>query len=385
MALGFSREGDDPGRFQGEQIALQRITYLSPSVAYQVNERLSVGLSIGFSHMGMGIQQDMRTPNDLVALTGDESIQQLACGVPGLDVLAGIFLNICNGEISPFESIGEMNINMEERLSPTYNLGVQWEPYDWLRFGAVYQSGAKMSLSGRYAMKYDPDFFEFLEGFTGNRGLPSIFGQALVGTPSGKIEETGKAYLDMEFPAHFSIGTGIDLTPRLTMNIDAKWTDWEVWDEFVIEFDRELAALQFARILAPGDVTSAPTSLTMNRGYESVWSWAVGFEYDWNSRLSLRAGYENRPSAIPDDKADVLAPIGDAHLFGLGFGYQWDKDSVVDFGFQYLYSRQKIPAGTSCNANCDGLTDVIYNPYAGLDIENSVDAYVFSLTYRTTF
>ncbi|WP_281648288.1 outer membrane protein transport protein [Parendozoicomonas sp. Alg238-R29] len=385
MALGFKRSGDDPGRFQGEELALQRITYLSPSIAYQVNDKLSVGLSIGFSHQAMGIQQDMRTPNDLVALTGNDAIQELACGIPGVDIFVGIFLYICSGEIGPFQSIGEMTIEMEERLSPTYNIGFQWEPYDWLRVGAVYQSGAEMSLSGNYAMKYDKGFYDFIQGFTGQRGLPSVFGQALVGTTSGKIEETGKAYLDMEYPAHFAIGASIDLTPKLTVNLDAKWTDWDVWDEFKIEFDRELAAMQFARILAPGQVSAAPTYLSMPRGYKSVWSWAVGMEYDYTSRLSLRAGYENRPSAIPEDRADVMAPLGDAHLIGLGFGYQWDKESVVDVGFQYMWSDQKIPAGTSCNANCDGLTDVIYNPYAGLDIETSVRAYIFSLTYRTRF
>lgn len=45
MALGYSRDSDsDPGRYQGRQVSLQRITYFSPSLAYQVNDELSVGL-----------------------------------------------------------------------------------------------------------------------------------------------------------------------------------------------------------------------------------------------------------------------------------------------------------------------------------------------------
>ncbi|MCP6082627.1 outer membrane protein transport protein, partial [Klebsiella pneumoniae] len=51
MALGYSRDSDsDPARFQGRQVAIQRITYFSPSVGYQVNDELALGLSVGFSH-----------------------------------------------------------------------------------------------------------------------------------------------------------------------------------------------------------------------------------------------------------------------------------------------------------------------------------------------
>lgn len=86
--------------------------------------------------------------------------------------------------------------------------------------------------------------------------------------------------------------------------------------------------LTIASLFSPENATS--TSIIFDRGYESVWSWARGVEYQVNDRLSLRAGYEPRPSAVPGNKADVLAPLGDAKLYGLGAGYQWDKDTVID-------------------------------------------------------
>lgn len=108
-------------------------------------------------------------------------------------------------------------------------------------------------------------------------------------------------------------------------------------------------------------------------------------QYDLNERVQLRAGYEWRPSAIPDDKADALAPIGDAHLYGLGVGYRWDKDTQIDLGFNYFVSKTDIPANTSCNTNCTGLDNLVYNPYAGMDVETSVHAYILALTYQTVF
>jgi long-subunit fatty acid transport protein len=162
-----------------------------------------------------------------------------------------------------------------------------------------------------------------------------------------------------------------------------KWTDYAVWDKFELEFDRQLDILTIASLFSPENATS--TSIILDRGYDSVWSWAVGVEYQVNDRLSLRMGYEPRPSAIPDNKADVLAPLGDAKLYGLGLGYQWDKDTVIDLGFNYLVSEQDIPARSSCNINCSSIDSMVYNPYADLDVKTSVKAYVLALTYRTTF
>jgi long-subunit fatty acid transport protein len=108
-------------------------------------------------------------------------------------------------------------------------------------------------------------------------------------------------------------------------------------------------------------------------------------QYDVNERLSLRAGYEPRPSAIPGNKADALVPLGDADLYGLGVGYRWDQDTVIDLGFNYLVSKQSIPAGTSCNVNCSGIDSVVYNPYSDLNVETTVKAYVMALTYTTSF
>ena len=52
----------------GRQVALERITYLSPSVAYQINDELSVGLSVGMSYQAIALNTDFRAPNPLVGV-----------------------------------------------------------------------------------------------------------------------------------------------------------------------------------------------------------------------------------------------------------------------------------------------------------------------------
>lgn len=81
----------------------------------------------------------------------------------------------------------------------------------------------------------------------------------------------------------------------------------------------------------------------------------------------------------------MLAPIGDAHLYGLGLGYRWDKDTTIDLGMNYFVTTQRTPAGESCNMNCVGLDKMVYNPYAGMNVETSVKALIMAFTYTTTF
>lgn len=378
MALGYSRDSDsDPARYQGREVALQRITYFSPSVGYQMNDELALGLSIGFSHQAMALNQDFRNPGFLTGLT--RLFNEFLC-LPGMgEVVSGI-INVCGGKIGPFDSLANMDLDLQQSLSPTYNIGVLWEPTDWFAWGATYQSEARMHLQGKYRVDYSQEWQGFWSGLQS-----SLFGQVLSPIfPNGNVdEESGNASLDMTYPDNFSTGIKLKPSERWQVNVDLKWSGYSDWNEFEIEFDRELDLLRIAKTFGGGKATDR--SIILDRGYRDTWSWALGVQYQWNDRLALRAGYEWRPSAIPDDKADVLAPIGDAHLYGLGLGYRWDKDSNIDIGFNYFTSKQSTKANSSCNLNCTGIDNLVYNPYAGQNVETSVKAYILALTYQTTF
>jgi len=50
-----------------------------------------------------------------------------------------------------------------------------------------------------------------------------------------------------------------------------------------------------------------------------------------------------------------------------------------------IRSRDKIPADTSCSANCTGINNLVYNPFAGLDIATEASSNVIGMAFRTTF
>lgn len=382
LAAGFYREDGDPGNFLGKRVALERVTLLSPSVGYQVTDELSVGLSVGFSYQAVALETDFRAPNELLGMMRviDEEICPPFKGQSNIVIDLFLF-GFCNADqgIGPFDNLASMKMSMEERLSPTYNLGFLWEPNEQFAWGMVYQSQAKMNLKGKYEITYGQGVQDVFGGI-GQSPTGQIL-LAILGLPSYVPEkESGLISMDLIYPAHFQTGIKYKILPTWQVNFDVGWTDYAEWDAFHLTFDRSPSVLALARLLAPGNTL---TTLKFPLGFQSPWSWGIGTEYSWNERLKFRAGYEPRKSAIPKNKRSSLVPINDAQLFGAGIGYLFDKDTEIDLTAMYLRSEDTIPANTSCNVNCTGINNTIYNPYAGLDVHTKADVIIMGIAYRT--
>lgn len=382
LVAGFGSENGNAGNYMGQQVALERITYLSPSIAYEVNDHLSVGASVGMSYQAIGMKTDLRFPNELIGML--RMIDEVVCTPfkENQDIITDILLlGICNTEegMNPFGRFGQMQVALEQSLSPSYNLGVLWEPTEDFSFGMVYQSSAKMRLKGKYHIDNAKAPRELIKGL-----MSSPTGQilaAILGFPNSiPASESGLVSMDFEYPAHFQTGIKYKILPDLQVNFDIGWTDYRAWDKFKFEFDRQISALKIAKLLSEniGDA-----SLALPLEFTSPWNFGIGFEYSATDRLKLRAGYEPRTSAIPDNKRNTMIPINNAQLFGLGVGYQFDADTDLDLSIGFLRSRDKIPANTSSLANQTGVNNILLNPYAGLNIKTDTKVTILGLNYRT--
>ena len=384
MAAGFYRNDDDPGSFLGKRVALERLTYLSPSVGYQVSDTLSIGASIGFSYQAMYLETDFRAPNELLGFmrTLDESICAPFKGDSNI-ALDLILFGICRPEegLGPFKNLASVEVSMDQRMSPSYNLGVLWEPNEHFAWGAVWRAPTDTHMNGDYNIKYSNATQSTINGIGGS--ATGAIALAVLGIPSGvPSNETGVVNMDLTMPAHFQTGIKIRPLERLQFNVDFVWVDYQEWDAWSIQFDRSSAVTSLARLFSPG---STSTLLNVPLQFQSSWNLAYGVQYDLTGRIQLRGGFEPRASAIPDDRRSPLVPINEAKYYSVGLGYKWDKDTEIDLGLGYLHSKDSIPADTSCMANCTGIDNVVYNPYAGLDIETEASVIVVGLAFRTSF
>jgi len=368
VGIDRTRDPEDPARFQGRKVVIQRLVYASPSVAYKFSDTLSIGVGVPIAHQGFALDTDMRFPNQLIGIMGE--LQNAWCGDNGNPVDT-FFLGLCGGgqegRLNPFKRAGNMSFEATAPADPTLNIGVLWEPADWLGLGAVYQGGSKTVLTGRYHFHADPMFRKFVEGMYASL-LGPVAG-ATFGFPTEIPEDQGgNMTMVLPFPAHVQLGAKIKPHPRVQLNVDAMWTDWGQWNQLTFQFDQNVKLLEMARLFGQAD----PSKLVIPRGYKSRWHYGVGLQVAVTPKLKLRMGYEPRKSSVPTDKIDLIAPMPDLTIRSVGASYTADSGTRIDFGASVTNGHYDVPANTSCNLNCTNFFNVIYNPYAGLDVSGGI-------------
>lgn len=374
-AAGYIRDDDDPARFMGKELSLTRLTYFSPSIGFKINDHLSVGASIHFSYQGLSAYTDIRVSSIILGVI-NTALSQLE---EGSDCLGDAF-TLCGQSVNPFEQSVTLEVDVETGMSVTGVFGALWEPTPWLSWGFVYHTEGMNRMSGTYRMTYSDDWQGIFNTVREELGYIGAF----LRLPPAAAVLTGDAKMELKNPAHFATGVSVALLPNWKLNVDAKWTDWSVWEALVIEYDQPQEFLVVASLLAPEYAT--PTTLAFPRNYSSVWNFAFGVEHQYNNNLVLRLGWEPRKSSIPDHKQGVLLPLGDGDLYSAGLGYKWSADQHIDLAVGMFRANANIPAGTSTNSNSmDVYNNILYNPYSGLDIKTQVSAYFMELNYRFQF
>lgn len=380
LMLGFTREEEDTGRFYGTKMGLSRITFLSPSIGWKVNDELSLGASIGLSYFGVGLSLDYRAPNVLLgALKG--ATDDICHGADNGFVFEGIPIDICGGEVSPFEKMFTLEVELEKNISTTFNIGLLWEPTEWFTFGFVYQSESNDTLEGDIAVILDQQVVGLFQGLAdSNVILDQVVDILEVTKNNGVIESTGS--INIVLPQHIAAGISVQLTPKIKINVDFKWTETSVWQEFNFKTDETLPILQ---VLEPFIEGVEADAIIIPRGYEDASNWAFGVEYQYSDSTAFRAGYEPRNTGIPDDKLDFTIPLGDFDLYSIGLSYRLPDSSVFDLAFAYGKSDQYIPAGSSTNGNDNRGDNFVYNPSAGLDVRSTIEFSILEMSYSSPF
>lgn len=375
--VGYTRDADpnEAGSYQGYEMGVTRLTYFSPTVAIQVNDELSVGAGINFSYHGLAINTLFRAPMTTTQFLGDLE------GAPVISDLLDLSV------IGPYDWVSDLSLELEDFLSVGFNFGILWEPYDWLAFGFAYQSESTAHMKGDYKVVNSDNFYNTVTSLKAD-GLDILL-TALSGDSrfNGQKVEEGEVELDYIMPQNFAFGTSVRVLPDLKINVDVKWIEYSVWDELEFRFDGPVDYLTLASVVNnfAGFDNADSDEMRIPRYYDDVWSWAIGGEYQLNDNLVLRAGYEPRESAIPEDRTDLLFPIGPADLYTVGFGLQLDRTARVEGAFGYLISETDIAACESNNANGCRQGDVVYNPYYSVPFENTTTAYLFTLSYDKKF
>lgn len=119
--------------------------------------------------------------------------------------------------------------------------------------------------------------------------------------PNGDVETAQK------FPQMVVIGFGHQPIPRLLIEADIQWTNWNNFNEQVLGFQNKSPAIQ---------------DTTIRFDWKDTWTVRVGGHYDINDQVTARLGYTFDPSAVPDSTLSPLVPEMDKHIISSGVGFR---------------------------------------------------------------
>ena len=291
--------------------------------------------------------------------------------------------------------MGGLKFFAEDNLNTSYNLGLLWEPFNWVSFGGVYQSEADADLRGKYTMDYSQHMqntINWLGSSPVTIVVASILGLPIHAPP----EVSGNMSIKVVFPARAQFGIKLQPHPRVKFLVDAHWAQWSAWKSVEIVFDRDNELLRLAKLMG---YTGGNRTMIMKNDFKDTWHFSYGLELNLIDPVTLRLGYEFRPTSISDNYFGPI-PLGDMKLYSVGLGIdqphpdrkfkglfglleQLLKADKIDLEFTYMTSDYKVRFNQSKTFNSTNFTDIIYNPFAGLTYEEKTSTYIFA--FHQTF
>ena len=245
--VGLQNDSDDPLSYLGQKAFFLRLIYAAPSVGYKLTDSLSVGASVGLGVSVFSFGSNLRTPNDMVALTGVLGENTRGLEIPILSELT-LPPPWFGGGLSPYEKAGELEALGEDYLTTSYNLGLLWEPLNWFSLGAVYQSKSDASMSGNYEFKYGAPFQRMINWLGSTPVL--IVSSSMLDLPNKAVpSQKGTFTLNMTWPERFQMGVMLKPVDGVRFMCDLNWTNWEDWPQLKLEFDQKIQLLRLGRIL----------------------------------------------------------------------------------------------------------------------------------------
>ncbi|MBU1172407.1 MAG: outer membrane protein transport protein [Proteobacteria bacterium] len=377
FAVGLTHDkDDDPLRFASKSVVQQHLIYAAPSASYKIDDNLSVGLSIGMGQTATIAKMDMRSPSDMIALTRilGEATQGLEIPIISELTLPSPWFG---GGVAPYDKVAQISLSLRDDFSPSYNVGLLWEPKNWLSMGLCYQSEVKLQMTGRFSVQHSPQFTAMMNWMS--QGVVVPIGATMLNLPTSGEDQYGYcSSTSLNYPQRVQFGVKLQPLAQFKYLFDVHWADWSIIQEDRFVFDQQISVLRLVNIMGYGE---SPNQMVLQRHFKNTLHWSTAIEYlptDW---LTFRLGYEMRPTSVRAEYYDGLYSLPDLHNIGTGLGIKMDNGIELDLGFAYIFNKSfTVPNNSSLQMNSNEWTRPVYNPFVGLDYFQETKVYIGSVS-----
>jgi len=303
---------------------------LNPSVAYKVNEHLSLGAGVSAQYIDVNLSQMIDFGLAAYLVNGMPAPLLPLVSNPLADVYA------------------DMNA---DSWGYGYNLGVLYEVSEDTRIGLSYRSKVKQDLEGDVKFT-TPDLSTSL-GLTAADISAQFF-------PNQGIEGT------IDLPASAQLSVYQQVTPAWAVMADVMWTEWSSFEDLTIKFDRGIST------------GLAKKQTVTQEQWDDSWRYSVGTTFAVTEDLTLRGGLAYDETPIPDEYRTPRIPGTDRFWVAIGGGYK-----VGPWSFDGAYAHLFVDdSSVDLKAGTDTSSDEFSRGNLSGDFENSVDIVSVEVSYK---
>ena len=125
-------------------------------------------------------------------------------------------------------------------------------------------------------------------------------------------------FRSMTLPNTLTISGYHKLNEKFGLSASARWTKWDVFDDFVMKSD-------------------AYGTFSIPERWDNVWTYSLGLDYYYNQAWTFRTGVSLDPTPIQSDKFRT-ARIPDSDRFWMSLGASYQKENwQFDVGYSHLF------------------------------------------------
>jgi long-chain fatty acid transport protein len=158
-------------------------------------------------------------------------------------------------------------------------------------------------------------------------------------------------------PDQVTVGLSQQIGPAFTLHVGFEWTNW-------------------SRLKAPAIVSSGVPISDLALNYDDGYLYSLGFDYQLNDRLILRAGVAYEQSPIDTEIRSTRLPDNDRFWASIGATYQWNEKLSIDVAYTHIFiSDPRVNIVPGHQDFIPGL------PFVA-DVDSSVDIFSAAIRYR---
>lgn len=268
------------GRYHAVESDLKTIN-INPSIAYQVNEKLSIGGGINL----------MLADVTLTSMIDFGAVCYAALNPATCDAQGAL--------PQQTDGFGDLTGDNFSDLSWGINLGLMYDFTPETRIGVAWRSETKVKAEG------DAKF--------------TVPAQAAFIQASGLFIDTGLR-AEITLPQSFSVSLSHDIN-KWQLLADITWTGWSSFEELRIKYDNP----------------NQPDSVT-TEDWNDTFRYSIGADYALNEKWILRGGLAYDETPVPSaERRTARIPGNSRTWLSLGGTYNINESFIVDVGYSHLF------------------------------------------------